>query len=206
MRVIGVNARGLSKRKWQDLMVWRMTTIGGHKRVNLNKIITFQEYMTKRWMVPLLGSRLLQRWWRDWGCGHGAGARKWGGSCLLLNFLIYFLLPGFYSPHIFSVPPSVRWDTCLFLSRCILPLPCKLIPRLLINKVLKWKERKKIIKCRMINLTRRNTPKRSRDVSIICCLNNSNTMWRVKKAENNPHILNIVLFNIFSLREVALKL
>ena len=58
----------------------------------------------------------------------------------------------------------------------------------------------------MINLTRRNTPKRSRDVSIICCLNNSNTMWRVKKAENNPHILNIVLFNIFSLREVALKL
>lgn len=105
IRVEGVNARGLSKRKWQDLMVWWMTTIGGHKRVNLNKIITFQEEMTKRRMVPLLGSRLLQRWWRDWGCGHGAGARKWGGSCLLLNFLIYFLLPGFYSPHISSVPP-----------------------------------------------------------------------------------------------------
>lgn len=37
-----------------------MTTIGAHKRVNLNKTVMFQE-MTKRRMVPLLGGGPLHR-------------------------------------------------------------------------------------------------------------------------------------------------
>ena len=73
-----------------------------------------------------------------------------------------------FSPHFLCSSISVRWDICLFLPQHILPLPYELTPNLLINKVLKKKEKKKDTKCRMINLTRRNTPKRSQDVSIMC--------------------------------------
>ena len=129
----------------------------------------------------------------------------WGqemrGQPLLLNFLIYFLLPGFYSPHIFSVPPylSDGIPVSSYLG-IFFPFHTNL------QQGFEMKRKKKDIKCRIINLTRRNTPKRSQDVPIMCCLNNSNTTWRVKRAENNSHILNEVLFNMFSLREVALKL
>lgn len=141
---------------------------------------------------------------RMWPWGWGQEMRS-----QLFTFELFNLLfaPGFYSPHIFSVPPylSDGIPVSSYLG-VFFPFHANLYLVCLSTRSWNEKKEKKIIKCRMINLTRRNTPKRSQDVSIICCLNNSNTMWRVKKAENNPHILNKVLFNIFSLREVALKL
>ena len=130
-----------------------------------------------------------------------------GNEGAAVTFELSYLLfaPRFlFYPHFLCSSISVRWDICLFLPWHILALPYELTPGLLINKVLKRKE--KDTKCRMINLTRRNTPKRNQGVSIMCCLNNSNTIQRVKKAENNPQILNKVLFNMFSLRPVARKL
>lgn len=54
--------------------------------------------MTNGRMVAGLGSRLLQRWGRDSGCGQGAGARKWGGSRNFWTFLSTFCSQVFILP------------------------------------------------------------------------------------------------------------
>lgn len=103
-----------------------------------------------------------------------------------------------FSPHFLCSSISVRWDICLFLPQHILPLPYELTPNLLINKVLKKKEKKKRHKMQNDQShKKKHSKEKPRCVHYV--LNNSNTIWRVKKAENNPQILNKVLFNMFSL-------
>lgn len=72
-----------------------------------------------------------------------------------------------FSPHFLCSSISVRWDICLFLPQHILPL-MNLHLICLSTRSWKKKKKKKDTKCRMINLTRGNTPKRSQDVSTMC--------------------------------------
>ena len=103
---------------------------------------------------------------RVWPWGWGQEMRR---QPLLLNFLIYFLLPGVYSPHIFSVPPYLS-DGIFVSSYLSIFFPFHMNLHLICLSTRSWKKKKKKkdTKCRMINLTRRNTPKRSQDVSIMC--------------------------------------
>lgn len=123
----------------------------------------------------------------------GLGPGNEGGSQVTfeLSYLLFasrFLL----SPHFLCSSISIRWDTCLFLPRHILPFHTNL------QQGFEMK-RKKRHKMQKNQSHKKKHLKRSQDVPIMCCLNNSNTMWRVKRAENNPHILNKVLLICFLL-------
>lgn len=101
------------------------------------------------------GGGPLHRWWPRTGAATGLGPGN-ERQLLLADFLIYFCFQVFTLPTFFLCSSiSIRWDTCLFLPRHILPFHTNL------QQGFEMK-RKKDIKCRKINLTRRNTQEKPR--------------------------------------------
>ena len=97
-----------------------MTTIGAHKRVNLNKTVAFQE-MTKRRMVPLLGVDHCRDGDGTEGAATGLGPGNEGAAAAFELSYLLFASRLLLSPHFLCSSISVRWDTCLFLPGIFFP-------------------------------------------------------------------------------------